>query len=79
MHLQEIYSKFLFLKRINLGKELEVNKKTAELIFLENQFKVLVMTNFKNFKPIHLKMKTILNNIELRVLQMETYLDINEA
>ena len=83
MPAHELYLKFMFLKSQNLNKSLVTDlgftKETAEIVFMDRQCNILVLTNFKNFSLIHEKMKDIVKNIDFKVLQLETWVDLQET
>lgn len=68
----EVYLKFMFLKSQNLNKSLVTDlgftRETAEIVFMDRQCNILVLTNYKNFSLIHEKMKDIVKNIDFKVL-----------
>ena len=79
----EVYLKFMFLKSQNLNKslvaDLGFSKESAEIVFIDRECNILVLTNYKNFSLIHEKMKDIVKNIDFKVLQLETWLDLQES
>jgi hypothetical protein len=68
----EVYLKFMFLKSQNLNKslvaDLGFSKESAEIVFIDRECNILVLTNYKNFSLIHEKMKDIVKNIDFKVL-----------
>ena len=83
MPAHELYLKFMFLKSQNLNKSLVTDlgftKETAEIVFMDRECNILVLTNFKNFSLIHEKMKDIVKNVDFKVLQLETWVDLQET
>jgi hypothetical protein len=69
---QELFLKYLFLKGQNLTKSLVIDlgftKETAELVYMDRECNILVLTNYKTFSLIHQKMKDIFNSIDFKVL-----------
>ncbi len=51
-----------------LVTDLGFERNTAEIVFLDRECNILVLTNFKNFSLIHEKMKDIVKNIDFKVL-----------
>jgi hypothetical protein len=76
----ELYLKYKFLKSQNLNKSLVTDlgftKETAEIVFMDRECNILVLTNYKNFSLIHEKMKDIVKNVDFKVLQLETWVDL---
>jgi hypothetical protein len=68
----ELYLKYKFLKSQNLNKSLVTDlgftKETAEIVFMDRECNILVLTNYKNFSLIHEKMKDIVKNVDFKVL-----------
>ena len=59
--------------------DLGFERDTAEIVFLDRECNILVLTNFKNFSLIHEKMKDIVKNIDFKVLQQTTWIDLHES
>ena len=59
--------------------DLGLERDTAEIVFLDRECNILVLTNFKNFSLIHEKMKDIVKNIDFKVLQQTTWIDLHES
>jgi hypothetical protein len=76
----ELFLKYKFLKSQNLNKSLVTDlgftKETAEIVFMDRECNILVLTNYKNFSLIHEKMKDIVKNVDFKVLQLETWVDL---